>query len=35
MNYSKKDEEDGGFVKVDRTAVFQEGTTLISRLPDD
>lgn len=25
MSYNKKDEDDGTFVKVDRTSVFQEG----------
>lgn len=25
MSYNKKDEDDGGMVKVDRTSVFQEG----------
>ena len=25
MSYNKKDEDDAGIVKVDRTSVFQEG----------
>jgi len=28
MSYNKKDEDDGGLVKVDRTSVFQEGTAV-------
>jgi len=38
MSYNKKDEDEGGLLKVDRTSVFQEGpysasnnTTMSSR----
>lgn len=30
MSLNKKDEDDAGIVKVDRTSVFQEGTAMRS-----